>query len=83
MLAFLEKLNLSPGEVRSSDVASLRAAGISDAAITDALNVCFVFNTVNRLANAFGYDWEGEANARKGAVFLNRAAYRVPGLLLR
>jgi uncharacterized peroxidase-related enzyme len=83
MLAFLEKLNQSPGEVRQSDIAPLRAAGLSDAAIVDALNVSFVFNTVNRLANAFGFDWEGEGNARKGAVFVNRAGYRIPGFLLR
>lgn len=83
MLAFLEKLNLSPDQVGPTDVRSLRAAGLSDAAIIDALNVRFMFDTVNRLANAFGYDWGGEANARTGAVFLNRAAYRVPEFLLR
>jgi hypothetical protein len=55
---------------------------LSEAAIVDGLNVCFLFNTVNRLANALGYDWGNEANARRGAIFLNRSGYRIPQFLL-
>lgn len=83
MLAFLEKLNLSPDKIDAADVASLRTAGLSDAAIVDALYVSFVFNSINRLANVFGYDWGGERNAQRGAVFVNRAGYRVPGFFLQ
>jgi uncharacterized peroxidase-related enzyme len=82
-LAFLEKLTLRPDDLTSADVAPLRAAGLSDAAIVDLLYVCFAFNSINRLANALGFDWGGEENARIGALFLHRFGYRVPGFLLR
>lgn len=82
MLGLLEKLTLAPETVGPADIQPLKAAGLSEAAIVDGLNVCFLFNTVNRLANAFGYDWGNEANARRGAKFLNRAGYRIPQFLL-
>ena len=81
MLAFLEKLNLTPEKISPKDIEPLKAAGLSATAIVDGLNVCFLFNTVNRLANTLGYDWGGEANARRGAVFLNRAEISRPGVL--
>ena len=37
-LGFLEKLTLNPGEVRPTDVEPMRAAGVSDAAIEDAIH---------------------------------------------
>ena len=49
----------------------------------DALHVCFIFNTVNRLANALGSDWETEADAHKAAAILKRIGYQLPGFLLR
>jgi uncharacterized peroxidase-related enzyme len=82
MLAFLEKLNMAPEKMTREDVVPLKAAGLSERAIVDALNVSFLFNTVNRLANAFGYEWDSDADARQGAKFLNLAGYRVPGFLL-
>lgn len=48
----LEKVTLQADEVDSGDIAAVRAAGVSDAAIRDALYVCFVFNAVNRIVNA-------------------------------
>ena len=39
-LGFLEKLTLHPNDVRAADVAPLRAVGVSDVAIEDAINVC-------------------------------------------
>lgn len=82
-LAFLEKVTLHPDQVGVADVQPLRAAGVSEAAIVDALHVCFLFNVVNRLFNSFGYDWGNEANALKGAAILNRIGYRVPEFLMR
>ena len=82
-LAFLEKVTLHPDQVGVADVQPLRAAGVSEAAIVDALHVCFLFNVVNRLANSFGYNWGNEANALKGAAILDRIGYRVPEFLMR
>jgi len=54
-LGFLEKLTLRPNDVRPSDVAPLRATGLSDEAIEDAINVCALFNIYDRLADALGW----------------------------
>lgn len=55
MLAFLEKLTLTPDAVRPADVATLRAAGVSDQAVEDAIQVCALFNIYDRLSDALGW----------------------------
>lgn len=82
-LDLVEKVTMRPENLGPEDIRRANAGGLSDAAIADALHVAFVFNLINRVANAFGFDWGGEANARKGAAILNRMAYRVPAFLLR
>ncbi len=81
--ALLERVTLMPGDVGPADVARVRAAGVSAAAVADALYICFMFNTVNRLASAFGFDWETDADRLRLAAMLNRSRYRVPGYFLR
>jgi alkylhydroperoxidase family enzyme len=54
-LGFLEKLTLAPASVGAADVAPLRAAGVSDAAIEDAVEVCVLFNVYDRLADALQF----------------------------
>jgi len=56
MLAFLEKLTLAPDGVDAADVQPLRDAGLSDAAIEDAIHVCVLFNVYDRLADSFEFD---------------------------
>jgi uncharacterized peroxidase-related enzyme len=58
-LGFLEKLTLAPTDVRPADLAPLRAAGVSDVAIEDAIEVCVVFNIYDRLADALGWELPG------------------------
>jgi uncharacterized peroxidase-related enzyme len=55
MLAFVEKLTLAPRDVGPEDIAPLRAAGIDDAAIQNAVQVCVQFCMINRLADTFGF----------------------------
>jgi uncharacterized peroxidase-related enzyme len=81
-LALLEKVTLSPDDVGPGDIEPVRAAGVSNAAIADALYLCFMFNAVNRMANAFGYAWADEAEALKVAAILNRTGNQIPGFLL-
>jgi len=50
---FLEKLTLTPGEVVAEDLTPLRAAGVSDQAIEDAIYICAYYQISNRLADAF------------------------------
>jgi alkylhydroperoxidase family enzyme len=55
-LDLLQKVTLAPGEVTAADVDAVRAAGVSDAAIEDALAVCACFNLIDRIADSLGFD---------------------------
>jgi alkylhydroperoxidase family enzyme len=56
MLGFLEKLSQTPESVGPGDVAPLRAAGLSDEAIAQAIHVSAAFHMINRLADSFGFE---------------------------
>ena len=55
MLGYLEQVTLRPDEVRPDDAEAVRAAGLSDQAIVDALLVCAYFNLIDRLADSFQF----------------------------
>jgi alkylhydroperoxidase family enzyme len=63
-------------------VAIARASGLSESAIIDALAVAFVFNLINRLADAFDYSWGDEEGRLAAARALYRLAYKVPSFLV-
>ncbi len=56
VLDFLEKLTLRPEEVGPDDVKAVRAHGVSDAALRQAIYVCSVLSTMDRLADALGFE---------------------------
>ncbi len=78
MLAFLEKLTLTPQEVEPSDVAPLRAAGLSDEAIGEAIHVCANFNLINRVSDALGFERTGPESLSRYAGFLLQRGYLPP-----
>ena len=82
-LDLLEKMTLAPGTITSDDILNLRARGISNNAIRDAMHVCFLFNLVNRLANALDYNYGTEGDALKAAAVLHRVQYNLPKFLLQ
>jgi alkylhydroperoxidase family enzyme len=55
-------LTRDPSAVGTADVNALRAQGLDDAAIHDAIQVIAYFNYINRIADAVGIedepDWE-------------------------
>ncbi|MGD9088897.1 MAG: hypothetical protein PVI38_10415 [Desulfobacterales bacterium] len=55
-LGLIEKLTLTPDRVDTSDMDALRAQGLSDAAIEDAIHVTALFNMIDRIADALGFD---------------------------
>jgi uncharacterized peroxidase-related enzyme len=57
---FARKLTLRPAEMGAGDVEALRGHHLSDAAISDAIQVVAFFNYVNRVVNAVGVDDEPE-----------------------
>jgi uncharacterized peroxidase-related enzyme len=56
MLAFIEKLTLRPEELGAADADAVRAAGVSDEAMVDAIHVAALFNMIVRLADSLGWD---------------------------
>ena len=56
MLGFIQKLTLSPGELTRADADAVRAAGVSDEAMVDAIQVAVLFNVIVRLADSLGWD---------------------------
>ena len=55
-LGFLEKLTLDPGSVTRADADTVRAAGVSDEALVDAIHVCALFSMIVRMADSLGWD---------------------------
>lgn len=58
------KLTDAPARIRESDLAPLRAVGLTDRDIHDAVQVISYFNYINRIADALGTDLEPEMPAR-------------------
>ena len=56
MLGFLEKLTLRPEELGPEDADAVRAAGVSDEAMVDAIHVAALFNMIVRMADSLGWD---------------------------
>jgi uncharacterized peroxidase-related enzyme len=55
-LGFVEKLTLRPHELTRADANAVRAAGVSDEALVDAIHVAALFNMIVRLADSLGWD---------------------------
>jgi alkylhydroperoxidase family enzyme len=72
-LGFLEQVTLTPGAVGPGNVAPLRAAGVSEQAIEDALYVCVYFNIIDRMADALDFDVpSAEAFSQRADMLLER-----------
>lgn len=73
---FLDDVTRNPDHVDTSDV-----SGLPEQAVVEALHVHLVWNVVNRLANAFGFELR-DGQLRSGTRALHRFGYRFPGFLL-
>ena len=62
--------------VNAEDMRAVLAAGVSREQIEDALAVCFSFNTIDRLADAFGFVVPGPEAFETGAKYLLSRGYR-------
>jgi uncharacterized peroxidase-related enzyme len=60
MLDFAIKLTRTPARMTAEDVGTLRAAGFSDEAVHDIVQVTALFNYYDRLADGLGVDPEPE-----------------------
>ena len=78
-LGLLEAMTLRPHAIRPDEVEAVRTAGVSDVAIKDALHVCFAFNLIDRLSDAFGWHVLAREEFDRNAGFLLRFGYRLVG----
>jgi alkylhydroperoxidase family enzyme len=74
-LRMLRKLTLEH-TVDAEDMRAALNAGVSRAQIEDALAVCFSFNTISRLADAFRFFVPGPKAFEAGAKYLLARGYR-------
>ena len=62
MLAYAEKLTLSPSAMTADDLEPMRATGMSDEAILHVCEIVSYFNYINRMADGLGVtlepDWD-------------------------
>jgi alkylhydroperoxidase family enzyme len=71
-LGFLEQMTLDPGALSRADAEAVRAAGVSDEALVDAIHVCALFNMIVRLADSLGWDVPSqEAFAERAGLMLD------------
>jgi uncharacterized peroxidase-related enzyme len=83
VLTLLEKVSLTPDDMSPRDIDAVRAAGVPDDAIVDAIHVNMVFNIVNRLANAFDWAWDSDQQVRASAKAIHLLSYKLPGFVMR
>ncbi|HEV2397974.1 MAG TPA: hypothetical protein VGS27_13590, partial [Candidatus Sulfotelmatobacter sp.] len=62
--------------VNADDIRAVLAAGASHQQIEDALAVCFSFNVISRLADAFGFHVPSPDAFGAGAKYLLARGYR-------
>jgi uncharacterized peroxidase-related enzyme len=60
LCSYAEKLTREPWAMQRADVERLRAAGLDDAGVHEAVQVIAYFNYINRVADALHIDLEPE-----------------------
>jgi hypothetical protein len=74
-LRLLHKLT-KEGAVTAADMREVLAAGVTSSQIEDALAVCFAFNVLDRLADAFEFHVGPRAHFEAGARHLLKRGYK-------
>ena len=75
-LDYLEKCTLTPDQVTADDARAVLAAGVTREALTEALQVMFLFNIYDRLADTLGWEIPPADHFRIGAQGLLKRGYR-------
>jgi uncharacterized peroxidase-related enzyme len=68
VLAYVRKLTLSPAQMTKKDADAVYAAGWSERALHDVVNVCALFNFMNRLIDGHGIEGNAEVYKRRGQL---------------
>jgi alkylhydroperoxidase family enzyme len=75
-LELLAKVTLDHESLGPQDVDEVRAAGVSDEAIVDALHVAFAFNVITRMADTLGWHVPDDVSFQASAKFLLKFGYK-------
>lgn len=74
-LAFLEKLTAMPQTVNAADIYKLYEMDITEQGVREAIYICFIFCTINRLADAFDFEIPNAASYRRLGFTLYKMGY--------
>lgn len=75
-LGFLEKMTLMPDALSKEDADAVRATGVDEEQLLDAVHVCAAFNMIDRIADAVEFEVISAEGFRKGGEALLRRGYR-------
>ena len=75
-LRFLRKVTHDYESVTAADIGALAAQGLTRTHIEDALDVCFAFNVITRLADTFEFEVGSRASFDAGARHLLSRGYK-------
>jgi len=78
-LRFVEQMTLRPELIGRTEIDEMRKLGVSEEAIIDTATVCAVFNTIDRLADAFAFHVPDEIAFDRAAPSLVKRGYALPG----
>lgn len=79
-LKLLEALTLRPTEVTAATLQEVKAAGVSDQGIREAVYVSFLFNVLDRLADALDFTLPTDEQALKIGKMTFRHGYGIAKL---
>jgi uncharacterized peroxidase-related enzyme len=63
-------------------LAAARAAGVDDDALEQVVQIVFLFSFINRVTDALGFEHRSDDERVRGAAFLRKNGYRLPGPLM-
>lgn len=78
---FVVKLTKTPETMTPADVDAVRDAGVTEAALAEVVYIVFIFNLINRVADALEFTHRSEHDMVRGASVLRRRGYRPLGFL--
>jgi alkylhydroperoxidase family enzyme len=76
-LGYLERVTVSPQQVTADDARAVLARGVTKQALAQALDVLFVFNVFDRLADAMGWEVATPEEFRRWGGMLLKRGYRM------
>jgi alkylhydroperoxidase family enzyme len=76
VLPLLEKFTLDHDNLGADDISEVRAFGVSDEAIVDAFYVAYLFNIINRMADALRFEIGSQSDFDKSTKSLLGRGYR-------